>query len=230
MEFESVLKYPMESDEWQTTVLIGGLLVLFGFLIVPLFAVYGYLVATIRDSLDGASSPRPFDDWGQLLVEGAQAWLISVLYLLVPAIVGALTIGGAVAALATGSDVGSAVGAGGLFVGIVATGVLTLAFGYFSVVGIVNFAREERFAAAFDSSVIRAVAFDRAYAIPWLVSVGILFVASLVSSIPVVGWLLTPFVTFYAAVVAATLWADGFAQARESTTGRLSQREEDAAV
>ena len=230
MEFESVLKYPMESDEWQTTVLIGGLLILFGFLIVPLFAVYGYLVGTIRDSLAGASQPQPFDDWGNLLVEGAQAWLISVLYLLVPAVVGALTIGGAVAALATGSDVGSVIGAGGLVVGIVATGVLTLLFGYFAVVGIVNFAREKRFAAAFDSSVIRTVAFDRDYAIPWLVSVGIGFVASLVSGIPVVGWLLTPFVTFYAAVVAANLWADGFTQARESATGGLQQREEDAVV
>jgi hypothetical protein len=230
MEFESVLKYPMESDEWQTTVLIGGLLILFGFLIVPLFAVYGYLVGTIRDSLAGASQPQPFDDWGNLLVEGAQAWLISVLYLLVPAVVGALTIGGAVAALTTGSDVGSVIGAGGLVVGIVATGVLTLLFGYFAVVGIVNFAREKRFAAAFDSSVIRAVAFDRDYAIPWLVSVGIGFVASLVSGIPVVGWLLTPFATFYAAVVAANLWADGFTQARESATGGLQQREEDAVV
>ena len=230
MEFESVLKYPMESDEWQTTVLIGGLLILFGFLIVPLFAVYGYLVGTIRDSLAGASQPQPFDDWGQLLVEGAQAWLISVLYLLVPAVVGALTIGGAVAALATGSDVGSVIGAGGLVVGIVATGVLTLLFGYFAVVGIVNFAREKRFAAAFDSSVIGAVAFDRDYAIPWLVSVGIGFVARLVSGIPVVGWLLTPFATFYAAVVAANLWADGFTQARESATGGLQQREEDAVV
>ncbi|TQQ83345.1 DUF4013 domain-containing protein [Halonotius terrestris] len=230
MEFERVLKYPMRSDEWQTTVLIGGLLVLFGALLLPLFVVYGYLVGTIRESLAGASRPRPFGDWRRLLVEGAQAWLISVVYLLVPAVVGALTVAGSTAAFASGSNAGGVLGAGGLLVGVVATVVLTLLFGYVSVVGIVNFAREERFGAAFDSGVIRAVAFDRAYAVTWLASVVIVLAAGLVSAIPVVGWLLTPFASFYAAVVAANLWADGFAQARDVTADHRSQRDEDPAV
>lgn len=230
MEFEKILTYPMERDDWVKTVLLGGVLILFGVLLVPLFLVYGYLVRTIRESLADSVGPPAFDDWGGLLVDGVQAWIISIVYLLVPLIVAGVTIGGTIAAIATGSEAGAAAGAGGLFVGFTLSAVLGLVFGYLAVVALVNFAEERRFAAAFDFGTIKTVASDREYAIAWLVSMIVLVVASFVGAIPLVGWLLAPFVTFYAAVIAANLWADGFTQAVSSTPGVSRPRDDESTV
>lgn len=89
MDLTETVTYPMKSDEWTKTVLIGGVLVFLGFLIVPLFAVYGYLVRAIRGSMSENPKPPAFSDWGELLRDGIQAWLISLVYLLVPLAVGA---------------------------------------------------------------------------------------------------------------------------------------------
>lgn len=210
---EDSLTYPMESDDWHETVLIGGVLTFLGFLVVPLFLVSGYLVRAIRANLDGEPEPPAFGNWGELLADGVKGVIIGVVYMLVPLVVMSVTVGSAMMAMAGGGDAGAAAGIGGMMVGMLLTFVLSLLFGYLSVVGIVNFAREERFGAAFDTDVLRDVGFDTSFAVPYLVSVGVLLVAGMVASIPVIGFLVGAFVSFYALIVAARLWADGFDEA-----------------
>lgn len=212
-----VITYPMESDDWLVTTLIGGVLLFLSVLIIPLLVVYGYLIDVIRGSLAGASEPSAFGDWGALLVDGLQAWIIGLIYMLVPLLVGGLTVGGSIAAMATGTEGGAAAGFGGFFLGILITSLVALLFGYLSVVALVNFAREGEFGAAFDVSVLKQVALTKEFAVPWLVSIVLFFVASFVNVIPFIGWLLAPFVGFYAAIVAADLWADGFDAALSGT-------------
>lgn len=203
----------MESDDWHETVLIGGVLTFLGFLVVPLFLVSGYLVRAIRANLNGEQEPPAFGNWGELLADGVKGVIIGVVYMLVPLVVMSVTAGSAMMAMAGGGDAGAAAGIGGMMVGMLLTFVLSLLFGYLSVVGIVNFAREERFGAAFDTDVLRDVGFDTSFAVPYLVSVGVLLVAGMVASIPVIGFLVGAFVSFYALIVAARLWADGFDEA-----------------
>lgn len=213
-DLNDVLTYPTESDDWVKTVLIGGVLSLFGFLLVPLFLVYGYLVRALRANLEGEPEPPTFDAWGELLVDGLKATIIGFVYMLVPLVVMAVTVGGAVLAMATGSEAGAAAGFGGMMLGFFVTIVLMLLFGYLATVAIVNFAREGRFGAAFDVDVISGVALDRAFAVPWLLSVAVFVAASLVNVVPLIGTLLAVFANFYALVVACALWADGFDEAR----------------
>ena len=211
----NVVTYPTKSDEWLKTVLIGGILTVFGFLLVPMLPVYGYIIRTLRHRLDGRPEPPSFNDWGSLFVDGLQAWIIGIIYLLIPFIVGGVTVGGSIAAMATGSRAGSAAGMAGLVGGFAITFVLMLVFGYFAVVAVVNFAREDRFGAAFDVNTIRAVALDQDYAIPWGVSVVVFIVAGVIASvlniIPFLRVVVGSFVFFYAQIVAAALWANGFA-------------------
>jgi len=230
MNLDEAVRYPTRSDSWIKTVLIGGILIFFGFLLVPLFLVYGYTVRSIGAVLADDPSPPEFDEWGELFVDGALAWIISIVYLLVPLLVAGFTIGGSIAAVATGSEIGAAAGAGGLLVGLTISTILSLAFGYLAVVAIVNFAREGQFGAAFDLDVIKTVALDRDYAIAWLVSVGVFLIAGVVSSIPFVGWIITPFVSFYAAIVAADLWAGGFTRALESVDDIARHRNEEPTI
>lgn len=207
-----VFTYPTRREDWIKTVLIGGFLLVLSVVIIPVFIAYGYVVRTIQARLDGNAEPPAFEGWIDLLVDGFQAWVIGIIYLLVPTIIAVLTVGGAITSAATGGQPGAAV-AGGALIGLFVSLLLAVAFGYLAVIGIVNFARHGRFSAAFDVATLKAVALDSNYAVAWLVSVLAFLLGGVVTAVPVIGWLLAPFVTFYVAIVAAGLWADGFTDA-----------------
>jgi hypothetical protein len=217
IDLERVVTYPTNSDDWIKTVLIGGVLTLLSVLIVPAFFVYGYVVRALRAGIDDAEEPPVFDDWGTLLKEGVIAFVIVVVYQLIPLLVFAVTVGGSLAAIASGSDVGAGAGIAGLLGGLALFTVLALVFGYVTLVGLANYAHVGTFGSAFDIDVIRSVATDGAYAIPWLYGVGILIaaavVAGLLNVVPVLGAIVGVFVTFYGQVAAAWVWGRGFGDA-----------------
>lgn len=219
---EEAARYPMQSDDWKTTVLIGGVLVIFGVLLIPGLIVSGYAVRVIRDYLEGASSPPPFEDWGRLLVDGVQVFVIGFVYMLIPTIVAVVMIGGSIVAMATGARAGAAAGLAGFFGGFLLWFVLSLIFGYVAVAGIVNFAREERFGAAFDFGTIKDVITSGDYAMAWLLAVVVMIVAGVVvgvlNVVPFLGFIIGAFINFYALIVAATLWTDGFSDALGTTS------------
>jgi len=212
---ESIATYPTNRDNWITTVLIGGVLLLLGFLLVPLVFVYGYVVRVIKDTSEGDSEPPAFGDWGELFVDGLKAWLIGLVYLLVPLVVGIVTIGAALTDIATDGNAGVEIGS--LVAGIFLSSVLALVFGYIGTAGIVNFARENRVGAAFDFGVLCEIVFHRDYAVAWLMSILVFIVSGFVGAIPVIGWFLGPFVSFYAMMIAGNLWASGVSAALDST-------------
>lgn len=207
------LRYPLERDPWERLLLIGGVLMLFGFLFIPLLLVYGYIVRVIKDRLEGADQPPAFGEWESLL--------IGVVYLFIPVVVGMLTVGGSVAAIAAGGRAGAAAGVAGLVVGFGLSVVLSLIFGYVAVAALVHFAHEDRLGAAFDLGAIKSIVLTEGYAIAWLLAVVVLFGASIVTGllnlIPLFGAVFSVFVAFYIQIVAAKLWADGYTDA---TAGR----------
>lgn len=215
---ESAFTYPTENENWLKTVIIGGILTVLGVLIVPMFAVQGYVLRVIRATIAGESQPPEFEEWGDLFVEGFQAWLIGVIYMLVPLVVAFVTVGGAVLAMATGSESGAAIGLAGMFGGLAVSGILALLFGYFAVAAIVLFAQAGELGAAFDVGKVRAISFNSDYAFAWLVSVGGFIAAGIVASIPIVGYILGPFAAFYAFTVAGRLWGGGYLDAMGTET------------
>ena len=221
----------MESDDWLKTVLMGGPCCCSASSWIPAFVAYGYMIRAMQASLEGEPEPPSFGDWGGLIVDGLKVFVIGVVYFLVPLAVMVLTVGGAALAVFTGSEAGAAAGAGTLLLGMLATFVLALVFGYFAAVGLVNFAREERLGAAFDVGVVKSVGLDGDFAVPWLVSVGVFLAVSIVTSvlniIPGLGFVVGVFLNFYALVVAANLWAGGFREATEggSTAGQTGIEE-----
>ncbi len=218
MGLQESCTFPMESDSWIKTIAIGTILTIFGFLIVPIILVYGYIVRVIRHSLQGSSKPPEFGDWGELFIEGIQAWVIGIIYMIIPFLVAGITIGGSIMAIATGSQSGATAGLAGVTGGLIITFILMLVFGYLATVGIVNFANERRFSAGFDFGVIKNVALNGNYVIAWISSVIVFFVASIIggilSIIPLLGFIIASVIFFYAYIVAANLWAGGFSTAR----------------
>jgi len=215
---EDTLRYPMEDDEWTTTVLIGGVLSLLSFLVVPAILVYGYLVQAVRERADGATQPPAFEDWGDLLVDGVKAWVIGIVYMLVPLVVFGVTVGGSLVAMATGTRAGAGAGLAGLFGGLAISFVLSLVFGYVATAAIIHFACTGEFGAGFDFGTLRKLVLSPEYATPWLVSIALFIAANVVVNllnvVPFIGSLvaviLSPFATFYMLIVATDLWAGGY--------------------
>lgn len=219
---ETLVKYPMESDDWIKTVAIGGVAIIFSFLIVPYFLVTGYLVRALRAGMEDAREPPVFDEWGTLLKEGFVAGIIGLIYQIIPILVVAFFVGGSILAMATGSDAGAGIGmvglAGGLFVGW----ILSLIFGFVGFAGVANYAREGNFGAGFDFGVISTVITSRAYLLAWAYVIALYIVAAIVVGIlnivPILGGIVGAFVIFYAVIIAGWLWGNGFAEAMRMNT------------
>lgn len=220
---EEAVTYPTESDDWIVTVLIGGVMLFLSFLIIPAFIAYGYLVRAIRANLEGEPEPPTFGDWGELIVDGLKVFVIGLVFMIIPMVVMFATVGTAVVAIVSGGEAGAAAGLGTLMLGMLATFVLSLIFGYFAVVGIVNFANEGNVGAAFDVGTLRSVGINGDFAVPWLLSVVVFLAVGLITGvlniIPFLGALIGVFLNFYALIVASTLWADGYLAATDADGG-----------
>ncbi|SHH67667.1 Protein of unknown function [Halobaculum gomorrense] len=114
-----------------------------------------------------------------------------------------------------------------MVVGTVLTGVLALVFGYAAVAAIVTAVDEDRLGAAFDPAALKPIVFSADYATAWALSLAVFLGAGVLvgvlNGIPILGAIIGAFVFFYAQVVAARLWAGGYADARAGTAeaGRL---------
>ncbi|WP_122090481.1 DUF4013 domain-containing protein [Halalkalicoccus subterraneus] len=200
------IRYLSESDDAVTTVLLGGIMTLFAFLIVPLFAVAGYMVRVLDRTAKGESEPPIFDEWGALIVDGAKASAIAFVYALVPTavLVVFLVSGGLLGA--SGSDLLGAIGGLTALIGAFVWLAATLMVAYAVPAAIANFAETRRVGAGFEWSTMRRVLVDRTYATGWLTAFAILVgggvVSTLLNVVPLLGFVASAFVGFYAAVAA----------------------------
>lgn len=210
---ESAIRYPMNRDDWITTIGIGGILTFLSFLLIPILFVYGLAVKAMRSTMAGDDVPPTFDDWEDLLIDGLKAGVIGLVYTIIPFLLFWLVVGSALASAIFGGDEGIAAAIAGVFVGFLVTAIVGLVFAYVASIGIVNFAREGTIGAGFDFDVIRQVATDGDYVIAFLIVIGISIGIGIVTSIPLIGWLIAPFLGFYGTLVYARLLSTGFQDA-----------------
>lgn len=200
------INYLRESDDAVRTVIIGGILSLFAFLIVPLFAIAGYLVRVLDRTANGDDEAPVFDDWGDLIVDGAKASAIAFVYALVPAVVLAAFALSSGLLGATGNDVLGAIGGIWAVLGTVLGLALVLGVAYVVPAAVANFAEKRTLAAGFEIDTLRRVLVDRTYATGWLMAFLVIVAGSVVSGllnvVPVIGTVASAFVGFYVAVAA----------------------------
>ncbi|MFB6113218.1 MAG: DUF4013 domain-containing protein [Halodesulfurarchaeum sp.] len=225
--YTEALTYPIDREDWVRTILIGGILMFFGFLIIPLVLINGYGIRVIRTRLEGRSDPPVFDDWESLFVDGLKAFVIGLVYMIVPIVVGAATVGTAFVAMAGSPRMGAAA-LTGMVGGLGITFLLFLVFGYVAVAAVINFAAEEDFSAGFAFEDIKELGMNPEYAVAWGISVVVLLVANVVSGalnvIPLLGAVAAAFVYFYAEVVAADIWVEGYERATTDRDADVSLR------
>lgn len=213
------LEFPRASDDWLQTVLIGGVLSLLGFLVIPAILVNGYLLRALRAGVEGEPSPPAFDDWGELLVDGVLVWVVELVYVGIPAFLLFVVIGSFALVAGVSSSMGAAPDPG---VGAVVGGLVALVFGlavvlllvvagYLLPAALANFALTGEFTAAFDLRTVARAAFSVDYltAMVLVIAVSLVlgFVGAMLSVI-----LVGVFVLFYLQVVVYHLFGQGFAR------------------
>ena len=229
------LEYPVRGEDAPTTILVGGLLpllsvmiafvgvalaiVVIGLAVLPLALVpgivlLGYYVAVLRAVTAGDPTPPRFRDWRRLFVDGLRFLGITVVYAIPALVLFGLFLGVVAASGTTTADLAAvAVAAAAVVIGGLAVCYL-LAFTYVRPLALANFARQDRFGAAFDLETVRIAGGSSAYALAWLLATVVWLVgATLESSLSVV--LIGFFVGFYADVVRYYLYGRGLRTALE---------------
>lgn len=209
---EEAINYPRESDDVVKTIVIGSVLTLLSFLIVPIFFLLGYYQRILRASMNDEELPV-FDEWGDLFVEGLKAFVVVFLYLLVPLIVLGFSAASAFGAVLSG-DVNAISGSllAGAVLGTLLAGLLTLVFWYAIPAALANLARTDSISSAFAWSELKGVLFDSEYAVAWALALGVLIVAGIVAGVfnlVPLGFIIAIPVNFYGAMVAFNLYGRG---------------------
>lgn len=224
--FNESIRYLKDSDDAAMTILVGGLLIIFGFLIIPALIVQGYVIRVLRRVSDGDTDAPGFGDWTKLTVDGLKAVVITVVYALVPAVLAVVFVGGGVAL----ADNAPALGGLVAILGGVLTLVVGLAVWYALPAALVRFAEKNTMGSAFEYESLVPILRDGEYGTGWLLALGVLVVAGVVASavgaVPLLGWLAAVFVGFYAQVTAAYIYARGYSEADEHRLQKGSEVED----
>jgi hypothetical protein len=214
------LEYPRRGDRIWTRHLIGGALLLFGWLFVPVLLLYGYLVGVVRGVAAGDPEPPAWDGWTDLLVDGIKYLVVSLVYGLPTAVLGGL-IGIVAAGLAVGVETSTPELTAGAAVALVVLGLLTAAVGLLMSVllpaAVVNFVVADDLGAAFHLRTVVGNAFTRPYAVAWLKAVVVAVFLGFVGALLMVVFLAGLLVFFYMAVVITHLLTEGYLAATERT-------------
>lgn len=219
------LEYPRSGDEWTKTVLIGGILSLLGVLILPTLLVLGYLVRVLNRTMRGDDRLPVFDDWEALFFDGVKAFVITVAYGLVPAVVAVAVVAGGILSFSVvgGAGAGGAAAGGAGLLVVVVGGLLSLVLGlaaaYVIPAATAAFAETGRIGAAFSIEDLRPALLSGTYATAWLlafaIAVGAGLLTSVLNAIPVIGFVIGAFVGFYAGVSAYYIVGHAWGDHRE---------------
>lgn len=231
---ETALRYPWNDGDSGITLVSGGILTLLSPLLVPAFLVLGYTLRVVESELADAEEPPRFGDWGALFVDGVKAAVVLVAYLLVPMVVAAFVLAAVAGAAGFRFRGGvptltDAAAVGGLFLAIVLLlAGLLLVVTYLAPAALIHLARTRRIGAAFAFEDVRELASADSYGSAWLLSLAVFAanaVVLLVLNAAGVGVILSGFLSFYAFVAMAHLYADG---ARVAGFAVESDRNEEA--
>lgn len=200
MDIMEELKFPTKDSEWIQKVLIGGIL---GIIPIINFLEYGYILKVMKGAIGGNPGMPKWEEWGDLFINGLIAFIISLIYMIIPILVLLISIGGVVTAALSGNMnlmIGAIAGAiGGVLIGL----LLALIFGFMVPMALALYVKENSFGSAFRVgeilSRIKSVFGD--YITVYIVLIVLVFILGLLNSIPILGFLIVIFGSFYISVV-----------------------------
>ncbi|MFB6108676.1 MAG: DUF4013 domain-containing protein [Haloplanus sp.] len=209
--FREALGFPVSGNDWLPTTVIGGVLGVLGFLVVPGVILQGYYVRVLRSAAAGDDHLPSFTEWTDLLVDGVKALVVAFVYALAVVVpTGVVAVVAGVVGAGPGGRANLLAGLLGL-AGAVVVGVLGLAVSFVLPAALANFAIEGSFGAAFDFRRIADGVGSGRYVLGWVGALVLGFLGSLVAGALTV-FLVGFFLLFHVQVVVFYLFGRGFAE------------------
>ena len=179
------------SFEYAKEALVGKwvrwiLLIIIGFIPIVNFIMSGYIIRVLR----GIKPAPELEDYVQLFIDGLLYFVISIVWMIPVFIVAAVFYGGSFIALMSGSDVLGVAGLGAMLIGIPVVFIVAILCGLFAYIGVVRFARMEKFSEAFAFGAIK----DKIGEIGWVNYIIALIVVSVVVGVVVFILMLIPII------------------------------------
>ena len=209
---EEGLSYPIEGDSALGRIVIGGLLGFGSFLIIPVFALMGYLVWVLGGAARGEEEPPAFENWGEMIVDGLKATAVALVYGILPFALVFVSIFVAAGGASIGDSAGGILGGLGLL-GILVSLLAMLVLYYLIPAALTNMALEDSFGAAFDFGTIKQVILTGDYLVAWLIPFVLAAVMNVVVfalAVTIVGLIVVPFLQFYVQVAAFYMFGAAF--------------------
>lgn len=198
MDVNKSIRYVFDDPQWISKVVIGALLSILGFLIVPALILQGYVVKIIRQVMNGDWDGLPeWDDWGGLLRDGFNVFIAELVYTLpfiLLMVVGALTTGGA-ATLAGGEDLTALLATGGTLLFICLVFLFAIAFLFLAPAILIQYAIKGELGATFRFGEVFAIIRNNmadilvAFLVTLVAAFAVSIIISVLSIVPCLGWI-----------------------------------------
>lgn len=205
MDYGKIIRFPMEDKDWVMKIIIGGILS-----IIPIinFISFGYEFKVMKNTISKKPGMPEWKGFVDLFVKGLIVFVIALIYMIVP-----LIIFGAIAGLSTLSyAIGDLTNPyaivmtilPALFVG----GLLMLIIGFILPMAISMYAKSDNLNDAFKFSEIfnRIKSIFGEYLVSYIIIMILGLILGLIMLIPVIGWILGAFGTFYLGVLAFNMF------------------------
>jgi hypothetical protein len=214
MDIGKAYTFIPEDDDWIKKIIIGGVLILFSFLFIPIFFVIGYQIAVVKKVMNGEDRALPeWNDWGKMFMDGLVVWVAQIVYAL-PVIL--LTLCSffiwVPAATDPGGDIGDVLSGAAIF-GLVVLACLVflfaIALAFIMPALYIQYARTGEFGPMFQVGEVIRIARENFVDILIVIvaSIAAGLVLGLVTWIPICGWLiLAPLGTVWIMVATAHLY------------------------
>jgi hypothetical protein len=199
MDVNKAFRFMFDDKQWISKLLIGAVMSVLSFLIIPAFILQGYLVKIVRQVMDGNDSELPeWMDYGKLVRDGFFVTIGQLIwalpFILLMLIVGLVTGGLGSVVDSSGDMVAAATTGAGLLVACLVL-LTVIAFLFLTPALLIQYARENEFGALFRFSEIFDIIRDHMadILIAFLVSVvavlAISVVTGIVAIVPCLGWI-----------------------------------------
>ena len=199
MDVNKAFRFMFDDKQWISKLLIGAVMSVLSFLIIPAFILQGYLVKIVRQVMDGNDSELPeWMDYGKLVRDGFFVTIGQLIwalpFILLMLIVGLVTGGLGSVVDSSGDMVAAATTGAGLLVACLVL-LTVIAFLFLTPALLIQYAREDEFGALFRFSEIFDIIRDHMadILIAFLVSVvavlAISVVTGIVAIVPCLGWI-----------------------------------------
>lgn len=198
MDVNKSIRYVFDDPQWISKVVIGALLSILGFLILPALILQGYVVKIIRQVMNGDWDGLPeWDDWGGLLRDGFNVFIAELVYTLpfiVLMIIGLLTTGGA-AGLAGGEDLTALLATGGTLLFFCLLLLLVVAFLFLTPAILIQYAIKGDLGSMFRFGEVFAIIRNNmadilvAFLVTLVAAFAVSLVGGVLAIIPCLGWI-----------------------------------------